>query len=691
MKLFLWLKFLLLAAVLSSGLGAYFLFALDEIRHHLSGDFRQARSLARLLADASRTSLYLRDRENEIRLLQSTSHLPVPIRITLYDIRRQAWLTWPRNSPPVPLREYTVPPSFWNPPEWKDILITAPITAPVQEGEAGWFEGPRQTIGYLSLRWELAPVRQRLGEQLLTTLGASLILALVTWIFAVQHIKRHLIRPLHTLRGHLKSTREGKSRVVRKLSSIRELRSLEEGFNELIQWLETYRTHLENLAFSDELTGLANRAFLQQQVDHWIGLSRRQGFSLGVIFLDLDRFKVVNDSLGHRAGDLLLCEIAVILKGATRKSDLICRMGGDEFVILLTTLSENPRQAHLQALAVVNKIREDLRRAITIGEHEITATASMGIALFPHDAEDFDTLLRYADSAMYQAKHNGRNNFCFHHQATDSPTPRRLSLEAALRRAIDGAGLPFHLQPQVRHPEGCIVGAEALLRFHWEGRWIPTAEFIPLLEETGLIFPATEQLVITLLDHKRRWREAGICGHFQRLAVNLSPVQLWRPDLAEHLLTTIQRLEGDRQPVQLEFELTESALLQPTPQILETFERFKAHDIRLAIDDFGTGYSNLSHLHHLPIDLLKIDQCFVQEMAQGERHRALVAAIIAISRSLELEVIAEGVETREQVEQLHRLGCHIFQGFHFSRPLPPEAFEELLRRQPREYFEDTGA
>ncbi len=589
----------------------------------------------------------------------------------------------------VPLRRHIVPPSLRELLERTAILVTAPITAPVQEDEAGWFEGPQQTIGHLSLRWDLAPLRQRLGEQLLTTLATSLILALVTWVLAVLHIKKHLIRPLHTLRGHLEATRKGRSRVVRELSSIRELRGLQQGFNALIQWLETYRTHLENLAFSDELTGLANRAFLQKQVDHWIGLSRRQGFSLGLIFLDLDRFKVINDSLGHRAGDLLLCEIAVILKGATRKSDLICRMGGDEFVILLTTLSENPRQAHLQALAVVNKLQEGLQRTLIIGEHEITATASMGIALFPHDAEDFDTLLRYADSAMYQAKHNGRNNFHFH-QSTESPSPRRLSLEAALRRAIDGGGLPFHLQPQVRYPEGCIVGAEALLRFQWKGRWIPPAEFIPLLEETGLIFPATERLVVTLLNYKRCWREAGICGHLQRLSVNLSPVQLWRPDLAEQLLTTIQRLEGDSRPVQLEFELTESALLQPTPQILETFERFKAHDIRLAIDDFGTGYSNLSHLRHLPVDLLKIDQCFVRDMMQGERHRALVAAIIAIGRSLELEVIAEGVETRDQAEQLHRLGCRIFQGFHFAPPLPPEAFEELLGRQSQKCLDDTG-
>jgi len=689
MKLFLWLKFLLLAAVLSSGLGVYFLFALDDIRHHLSSDFRQARSLAELLADASRTSLYLRDRPGEIRLLQATTRLPVPVHITLYDPRKQAWLTWPRNVSPVPLRQDAIPPSFRELLERTAILVTTPITAPVQEDEVGWFEGPRQTIGHLSLRWDLAPLRQRLGEQLLTTLTTSLILALTTWVLAILHIKKHLIRPLHTLREHLEATREGRSRAIRELSSIRELRGLQQGFNALIQWLETYRTHLENLAFSDELTGLANRAFLQKQVDHWIGLSRRQGFSLGLIFLDLDRFKVINDSLGHRAGDLLLCEIAVILKGATRKSDLICRMGGDEFVILLTTLSENPRQAHLQALAVVNKLQEGLQRTITIGEHEITATASMGIALFPHDAEDFDTLLRYADSAMYQAKHNGRNNFHFH-QSTESPSPWCLSLEAALRRAIDGGGLPFHLQPQVRYPEGCIVGAEALLRFQWKGRWIPPAEFIPLLEETGLIFPATERLVVTLLNYKRRWREAGICGHLQCLSVNLSPVQLWRPDLAEQLLTTIQRLEGDSRPVQLEFELTESALLQPTPQILETFERFKAHDIRLAIDDFGTGYSNLSHLRHLPVDLLKIDQCFVRDMMQGERHRALVAAIIAIGRSLELEVIAEGVETRDQAEQLHRLGCRIFQGFHFAPPLPPEAFEELLRRQSQKCLDDTG-
>ncbi len=678
-----WLYRLLFLSALGGGLLSLLLILNYEFAHRIQEAERQMRSLAELLADASRTSVYLRNREEAQKLLAATVHLNEPLTISLFDKDCKLWFTWPEDQLPAAClapstklswRKFLafLPPSF---------TLTAPISGPIDASEAGLFGSASQTIGYLSLRWQAVHLHRELWGLCLTSLVFLVALASFSWLLAATSAKRIVVDPLRRLVQGLGEIVQGQRYEVEHFSSIAEIASLQQGVNELGEWLEAYRAEIEALAFRDGLTGLGNRTFLREQIQRWLSLSRRQGFSLALLFLDLDRFKLINDTLGHRAGDLLLCEIAGRLQRYTRTEDLVIRMGGDEFIVVLTGLHQDLAQAHAQALVVVEKLQASFNQPIYVRDFELTATASIGIALFPHDAQDLDTLLQCADTAMYQAKARGRNAFCFFHEAISLPSKERLSLETALRHAVERGELNFVLQPQILYPQGCPVGAEALLRFRFEGREIPPSLFIPLLEETGLIFPASEWLLRELSTYKRRWLAQNLCGQLKRLSLNLSPVQLWRPDLMGKLLDYLEDDELQDQGVMLEFELTESALLQPTPQLMDTLESLKAKGARLAIDDFGTGYSNLAHLRHLSLDALKIDKTFVHDMQQGPQALAIIEAIIALGRGLKLEVVAEGIETREQAEQLTHLGCSILQGYYFFRPVPPEEFEAYLRQR----------
>ncbi|GAB6068100.1 hypothetical protein JCM13664_14190 [Methylothermus subterraneus] len=672
-----WLYRVLLISLLAGGLSGLSLFFNIEIDHRLKEADQQARALAELLADASAPLVYLQNQSGLLSLLKATAHWEDPLTVSIYDSSCRLQFNWPPNGSAVACRSGSSLAwrDFWtlSPPT---VVHAVPIAAPVAPAEVGLLGTAKETIGYLVLRRQLVGLRREVWALFSASLIPLLAVSLLIWLLAARLLDRLIVRPLLELEKSLEAVTQGQDAEISEFSPIAEIAFAQRGFNELSRWLKAYRERIEKLAFYDGLTGLGNRTLLREQIQKHMSLSRRQGFSLALILLDLDHFKRVNDTLGHRSGDLLLAEIAQRLKRCTRAEDLVVRLGGDEFVIVLLALSQNLAQAHTQALAVVEKLSAVLNQPIRLGEYDLTTTGSLGVALFPHDAEDFETLFQCADTAMYQAKERGRNAFCFFHQSTSLPSRERLSLEAALRRAVERGELEFVLQPQVCYPQGCPVGAEALLRFRFHGEPVPPSEFIPMLEESGLIYPATEWLVQTLLTYKQRWQAQGLCGQLKRLAVNLSPVQLWRPDLADRLLKAIEGMED----VVLEFELTESALLQPTPQILETLEALRRKNVRLAIDDFGTGYSNLAHLRHLPVDVLKIDQAFVRDLA-NPRTRALVEAIVALGRALALEVVAEGIETAAQAECLGRLGCPVMQGFYFAPPMTPEAFAGYLRQR----------
>ena len=430
---------------------------------------------------------------------------------------------------------------------------------------------------------------------------------------------------------------------------------------------------LQHQASHDTLTGLPNRALLQDRLKQAIATAARSPSPIWIIFVDLDRFKLVNDSLGHKAGDAMLKQVAARLQSAVRESDTVARLGGDEFVLILPERIDG--SGSLSA-AVVQRILDAVAPPIIVEGHEFVTTCSMGIAVYPDDGADGETLMTRADIAMYSAKEAGRNNFRFYAPAMDARLLERLRLEGELRHALERNEFELHYQPQVDLRTGRIVGMESLIRWnHPELGMIPPGKFISLAEETGLIVPIGAWVIRTACAQNQAWQRAGL-GRL-RVAVNLSARQFAQKNLAESIMDI---LEETGLPAQdLEIELTESLVMTDVERAVGVLRDLKEIGVQLSIDDFGTGYSSLSYLKRFPIHVLKIDQSFVRDIAAGADDAAIVALIISLAHSLKLNVIAEGVETPEQLAYLNQHDCDEMQGYLFSKPVPAAAFEKLLR------------
>ncbi|HSD38480.1 MAG TPA: EAL domain-containing protein [Rhodocyclaceae bacterium] len=419
----------------------------------------------------------------------------------------------------------------------------------------------------------------------------------------------------------------------------------------------------------DALTGLPNRTLLNDRVGRDIARARRSGAELAVLFLDLDRFKNINDSLGHEIGDELLKAVAARLRARLREDDTIARLGGDEFVISLPDIT-----GPAEITTVATSVLRELAKPYNIAGHELHVDASIGIALYPRDGDNVETLMRNADAAMYHAKESGRANYQFFNAQMNERVSRRLSTESNMRRALEQGDFTLHYQPLINLGTGRIDGAEALLRWPQpDNHFISPSEFIPVAEETGLIVPLGEWVLRTACTQAKAWQaqQPGL-----RVAVNLSARQFQQKDL-------IGMIEGvlastGLAPELLELELTEGMLMDNVAGTLLTLNRLKNMGIRLAIDDFGTGYSSLSYLKRFPIHTLKIDRSFVRDISTDPDDAAIVTAIIFMARNLKLKVTAEGVETEEQADFLRSLDCDLVQGFHFDKPLPAQEFGSRL-------------
>jgi diguanylate cyclase (GGDEF)-like protein/PAS domain S-box-containing protein len=427
------------------------------------------------------------------------------------------------------------------------------------------------------------------------------------------------------------------------------------------------------LATHDELTGLPNRTMFSELLSHVLHGARRTGGRLAVLFVDLDRFKFINDNLGHDAGDTLLREVASRLKSCLRSSDVVARLGGDEFVVLLPDLYEAE-----PASTVARKVLSAVIRPVVLHGQEWRVTASVGISIFPDDAHDEPSLMKHADIAMYHAKEEGKNTFQFYDGRLKALSLERLTIEAHLRRAIERDELTLHYQAKVDLATNRIAGVEALLRWHGaELGTVTPAKFIPLAEETGLILPIGRWVLQTACAQSVAWQRAGLPP--LPIAVNLSPRQLADPGLVADVRAV---LDGTGlQPGLLELEVTESSVMHNVDRAVDVMTALKSMGVRLAIDDFGTGYSSLAQLKRFPIDTLKVDRSFIREIPDDPEDRAIAEAIIAMGKTLSLTVVAEGVETAAQKEFLRARACHQMQGFHFSKPLPAGEFAELLLRQ----------
>ncbi len=427
---------------------------------------------------------------------------------------------------------------------------------------------------------------------------------------------------------------------------------------------------IEYLAHHDPLTDLPNRVLLRDRFLQAQGQAARSANRVAILFLDLDHFKLVNDTLGHPIGDRLLQAVAERLRRGVRETDTISRQGGDEFVIVLPELAD-PESAG----SIAGKLMEQMHEPVRVNGHRLNVTFSLGIALYPDDGEDFDTLMKKADTAMYSAKEAGRNTLRFFTAAMNVEAAARLKLQNRLQRALEKEELVLYYQPQFDLACGRILGAEALLRWRDPERGlVPPGEFIPVAEDTGLIGPIGEWVIGEACRELRRWHEAGATD--LTMAVNLSPVQFRRSRLVE---IAARALQENRLPAEcLEFELTESLLIREDAAILETLTALKGLGVKLSIDDFGTGYSSLAYLKRFNVDKLKIDQSFIRELCSNPDDEAIVSAVITMARQLRLRTVAEGVENAEQATMLRRFDCDEVQGFLFGRPMPAADFQALL-------------
>jgi len=446
---------------------------------------------------------------------------------------------------------------------------------------------------------------------------------------------------------------------------------------------------MEYMAHHDALTRLPNRVQLVERLNNEIHRAQRHGYFGAVLFIDLDKFKNINDSLGHPVGDKVLQEVAERLVQGVRDEDMVSRLSGDEFVVVLSVLDPDREVAALRAGEISEKLRAVVCSPIYQGKMELRITCSVGVVVFPEKDHGVHELLRYADTAMYQVKEKGRDAIEFFNEDMADKVSRQLVMEGDLHRALEKNQFELYLQPKVDALSGRMIGAEALLRWnHPEKGVVSPVEFIPVLEASGLIVEVGDWVVEQACQYLERWQEMEIWRPDMRLSVNISPRQFRRDLFASDVIATLERYQVP--PHSLDMEVTEGIVIQRVDEAIATMSRLISHGISFSLDDFGTGYSSISYLKRLPVAALKIDKSFVRDIIDDYSDRILVETIATMGRLLDLEVIAEGVEEKQQLDLLREYGCHSCQGFYFSRPLSLGAFEMLLRSAASDDSDNLG-
>jgi len=429
---------------------------------------------------------------------------------------------------------------------------------------------------------------------------------------------------------------------------------------------------IKYLAYYDPLTALPNRKKLQEAVDIRLAVADRYEQHGAMLHLDLDEFKLINDSLGHHVGDQLLKEIAKRLSNCIRAGDLLVRLGGDEFAILLGQQSDNRDKIANQALHLSRKILNTVSQSLNLNEHIVSTAASIGIAIFPFDGTTFDELLKHSDAAMYRAKEKGRNGYHFYEDALEASLHKKLTTQNELRNAIHNNELILYYQPKIRISDGKIIGAEALVRWQSKEGLIPPDEFVPIAEESGLIVPLGDWVLNNAIEQMAEWAVFDAFKELDHIAINVSAQQLQDPLFSNRIRLFLNR--HPRLADHLEIEMTESAFIQEPEAAKLRLNQIRDLGLTLAIDDFGTGYSVLSYLKDLPFDVIKIDRSFINSIETKGTDLALIKAIISMGKALNMKVVAEGVENVAQLEQLRALECDFVQGYYYSPPVPAHEF-----------------
>lgn len=682
--------------ILATALSVGFIISYVQLERQFETLHQHAQAMAKLLAESSEYAVYTRQEHLLSYQLQRLSDIEGLYQASIYadDGRVLAHigadasrLETPSGQPASEGKKL----SFWR--WWMDadnaggIEVEEAIVARDQHAQAvGANEGgaTARVLGRVRLSISLDYFADQVRHSYWLGLSAAAVIMLIGLLTSLSMTAR-ITSPLRQLIDAANAIVEGDTRPVHLTSGGAELYELMESFNVMTSWLadyrrtvESYQAMLERQAYFDELTGLANRSLFKTHIQSALSQRSRRQTSIALLFLDLDRFKYVNDTLGHSFGDQLLQQVAQRLRHQVREGDTVARMGGDEFVIVLNDLHLEREQACRGASRVAEEIGKALSHPFSINGHDIGTSFSIGIALCPHDAEDSETLIRNADCAMYEAKTQGRNTYRFYEPTFQQRGFRRLMLENGLKRALERKELILHFQPKFDCQRKRLIGAEALLRWHFEGGWISPAEFIPLAEETGLILPIGEWVIETALGVLAEWRRNGVVDNDFHVGVNVAPQQFWHPEFADRTLAIVNRILPNS-PGCLELELTESCLLRPSEDIQQSFATMRNAGLRFAVDDFGTGYSNLSYLKQFPLDVLKIDQSFVRDCIDDPSDATIVRAIIAMAHGLGLETIAEGVESFAHADFLKSEGCYLLQGYLLAKPMPAEQFSRFCQ------------
>lgn len=640
----------------------------------------QGRHITENLARQSALALLYASPENAAEAVGATLAFPGVASVEIRDTGQRVLLTRGSTRPAefsknfVPVAEAEAPAVLDAESEgaWR---FTAPVySQPSAESPFQVQEARRERLGDVVVVMSKAALSQMTSDIFIANMISSFSFALLI-LALIRFLTGRMTRPLNQLSASMARAEAGETNVRAVLSGPKDIADMAQAFNSMMAALEDRiaavshaERHIRYLAYNDTLTELPNRTQFMDVLNQAIGRARDEGQTFALLFLDLNRFKNVNDTLGHDAGDRLLVAAGRRIRHSVRASDCVARFGGDEFTVLLEDLSSATAES-----VTSQKICLALAAPFDIDGYDIYVSASIGISVYPADGTDGNTLLKHADSAMYLAKKNG-TGYEFYESGMEATISDHVQMEGALRRAEERNELLVHYQPKQILATGALSGVEALVRWNYpKFGMVSPVRFIPLAEETGLIVSIGAWVLRTACTQAKVWADAGMP---LAMAVNLSGVQLRQHNFVDSVRAVLEETGLD--PAHLELEITESVLMEQARETLSTLHQLKELGVQLAIDDFGTGYSSLSYLKRFPVDTLKIDQSFVRDVTTDPDDAALVAGIIGLAHSLRLKVVAEGVETEEQRDFLIRCDCDSIQGYLLSQPVPAEEFERNM-------------
>lgn len=648
----------------------------EQVRRTL---IEQGRHITENLARQSALALLYASPDNAAVAVSATLAFPGVVSMEIRDDGQRVLLAR-GNTRPAEFPKNFVPPAgaelavldAESEGAWR---FVAPVySQPSAESPFQVQEARRERLGDVAVVMSKAALSQMTRDIFIANMGSSFSFALLI-LFLIRFLTNRVTRPLSQLSASMARAEGGESNVRAELSGPKDINEMAHAFNSMMAALEDRiaavshaEQRIRHLAYNDTLTELPNRMQFMDLMSQTIDRARDNGQIFALLFLDLNRFKNVNDTLGHDAGDRLLIAVGRRIRHIVRASDSVSRFGGDEFTMLLEDLP-----SAMAASVASQKICLALAAPFEIDGHDIYVSASIGISVYPTDGMDGNTMLKHADSAMYRAKKNNSGHE-FYEPGMEATISDHVRLEGALRRAEERNELLVFYQPKATLATGVVSGMEALVRWkHPEFGMVPPDRFIPLAEDSGLIVPIGAWVLRTACAQAKIWADAGMP---LEIAVNLSGVQLRQRDFIDRVRAVLAETGVD--PAHLEMEITESVLMEQAKETLSTLHQLKELGVQLAIDDFGTGYSSLSYLKRFPVDTLKIDRSFVRDVTTDPDDAALVTGIIALAHSLRLKVVAEGVETAEQRDFLVRCDCDFIQGYLLSQPVPPDVFERKI-------------